>query len=106
MAGVLDGVDMRTRLAGHNRLELLLFRLGDDWLALEAGLGDQHRVGSGKSLDAGVAADASKEADVGALHDQGGAPHRLAGEAVDDHTRHGPRALGGSRAETHHEQGQ
>ena len=27
MAGVLDGVDMRTRLAGHNRLELLLFRL-------------------------------------------------------------------------------
>jgi two-component system chemotaxis response regulator CheV len=28
MAGVLDGVDMRTRLAGHNRLELLLFRLG------------------------------------------------------------------------------
>ncbi len=29
MAGVLDGVDMRTRLAGHNRLELLLFRLGN-----------------------------------------------------------------------------
>ena len=28
MAGVLEGVDMRTRLAGHNRLELLLFRLG------------------------------------------------------------------------------
>lgn len=28
MAGVLDGVDMRTQLAGHNRLELLLFRLG------------------------------------------------------------------------------
>ena len=28
MAGILDGVDMRTRLAGHNRLELLLFRLG------------------------------------------------------------------------------
>ena len=28
MAGVLDGVDMRTKLAGHNRLELLLFRLG------------------------------------------------------------------------------
>ena len=27
MAGVLDGVDLRTRLAGHNRLELLLFRL-------------------------------------------------------------------------------
>ena len=27
MAGVLDGVDMRTNLAGHNRLELLLFRL-------------------------------------------------------------------------------
>lgn len=27
MAGVLDGVDMRTKLAGHNRLELLLFRL-------------------------------------------------------------------------------
>lgn len=29
MAGVLDGVDRRTQLAGHNRLELLLFRLGD-----------------------------------------------------------------------------
>lgn len=28
MAGVLDGVDMRTKLAGHNRLELLLFKLG------------------------------------------------------------------------------
>jgi two-component system chemotaxis response regulator CheV len=28
MAGILDGVDMRTKLAGHNRLELLLFRLG------------------------------------------------------------------------------
>jgi len=28
MAGILDGVDMRTQLAGHNRLELLLFRLG------------------------------------------------------------------------------
>jgi len=27
MAGILDGVDQRTRLAGHNRLELLLFRL-------------------------------------------------------------------------------
>jgi two-component system chemotaxis response regulator CheV len=27
MAGVLDSVDSRTRLAGHNRLELLLFRL-------------------------------------------------------------------------------
>lgn len=27
MAGILDGVDMRTQLAGHNRLELLLFRL-------------------------------------------------------------------------------
>lgn len=27
MAGVLDNVDMRTQLAGHNRLELLLFRL-------------------------------------------------------------------------------
>ena len=29
MAGLLEGVDMRTKLAGHNRLELLLFRLGD-----------------------------------------------------------------------------
>lgn len=29
MAGLLDSVDMRTQLAGHNRLELLLFRLGD-----------------------------------------------------------------------------
>jgi two-component system chemotaxis response regulator CheV len=29
MAGVLDGVDRRTQLAGQNRLELLLFRLGD-----------------------------------------------------------------------------
>ncbi|HHH39512.1 MAG TPA: chemotaxis protein CheV [Sedimenticola sp.] len=28
MAGLLEGVDQRTRLAGHNRLELLLFRLG------------------------------------------------------------------------------
>lgn len=27
MAGVLDGVDMRTQLAGQNRLELLLFKL-------------------------------------------------------------------------------
>jgi len=27
MAGVLDGVDQRTQLAGHNRFELLLFRL-------------------------------------------------------------------------------
>jgi two-component system chemotaxis response regulator CheV len=27
MAGILDGVDQRTLLAGHNRLELLLFRL-------------------------------------------------------------------------------
>ncbi|BBL70650.1 chemotaxis protein CheV [Methylogaea oryzae] len=28
MAGILDGVDRRTQLAGHNRLELLLFKLG------------------------------------------------------------------------------
>lgn len=28
MGGILDGVDQRTKLAGHNRLELLLFRLG------------------------------------------------------------------------------
>jgi len=28
MAGILHGVDMRTQLAGHNCLELLLFRLG------------------------------------------------------------------------------
>ena len=28
MAGILDGVDQRTKLAGHNRLELLLFNLG------------------------------------------------------------------------------
>jgi len=28
MSGVLDGVDMRTQLAGQNRLELLLFKLG------------------------------------------------------------------------------
>jgi two-component system, chemotaxis family, chemotaxis protein CheV len=27
MPGILDGVDQRTQLAGHNRLELLLFRL-------------------------------------------------------------------------------
>ncbi|MCM8918712.1 MAG: chemotaxis protein CheV, partial [Candidatus Thiodiazotropha sp.] len=27
MAGVLDSVDQRTKLAGQNRLELLLFRL-------------------------------------------------------------------------------
>ena len=27
MAGILDGVDQRTQLAGRNRLELLLFRL-------------------------------------------------------------------------------
>ncbi|MGR9051427.1 MAG: chemotaxis protein CheV [Gammaproteobacteria bacterium] len=28
MAGILEGVDQRTQLAGHNRLELLLFKLG------------------------------------------------------------------------------
>lgn len=28
MAGLLDGVDQRTMLAGHNRFELLLFKLG------------------------------------------------------------------------------
>ena len=28
MASILDSVDQRTRLAGHNRLELLLFKLG------------------------------------------------------------------------------
>ena len=28
MSSVMDGVDQRTQLAGHNRLELLLFRLG------------------------------------------------------------------------------
>ncbi|OOZ41494.1 chemotaxis protein CheW [Solemya pervernicosa gill symbiont] len=28
MAGIMDGVDQRTQLAGHNRLELLMFRLG------------------------------------------------------------------------------
>ena len=27
MAGILDGVNQRTQLAGHNRMELLLFRL-------------------------------------------------------------------------------
>ncbi len=27
MAGILEGVDQRTKLAGHNRMELLLFRL-------------------------------------------------------------------------------
>ncbi len=27
MASVLDGVDQRTQLAGHNRFELLLFKL-------------------------------------------------------------------------------
>lgn len=27
MAGILDGVDQRTKLVGHNRMELLLFRL-------------------------------------------------------------------------------
>ena len=27
MASILDGVDQRTKLAGHNRLELLLFKL-------------------------------------------------------------------------------
>lgn len=32
MAGILDSVDMRTQLAGHNRLELLLFRLRGDQL--------------------------------------------------------------------------
>lgn len=29
MAGVLDGVDQRTKLAGHNRFELLLFKLNE-----------------------------------------------------------------------------
>lgn len=28
MAGILETVDMRTQLAGHNRMELLMFRLG------------------------------------------------------------------------------
>lgn len=28
MAGILDGVNQRTQLAGHNRLELLMFRIG------------------------------------------------------------------------------
>ena len=32
MSGVLASVDMRTQLAGHNRLELLLFRLDSDQL--------------------------------------------------------------------------
>ncbi len=32
MAGLLDSVDQRTRLAGHNRLELLLFRVGGSQL--------------------------------------------------------------------------
>jgi len=32
MAGILDSVNMRTQLAGHNRLELLLFKLGGDQL--------------------------------------------------------------------------
>jgi len=32
MAGVLDSVNMRTQLAGHNRLELLLFKLGSNQL--------------------------------------------------------------------------
>ncbi len=32
MAGLLDGVDQHTRLAGQNRLELLLFRLSDQQL--------------------------------------------------------------------------
>lgn len=30
MAGLLDSVDQRTRLAGHNRLELLLFKLDEN----------------------------------------------------------------------------
>ena len=29
MAGLIEGVDQRTRLAGHNRMELLMFFLGD-----------------------------------------------------------------------------
>lgn len=32
MAGLLDSVDLRTQLAGRNRMELLLFRLGDKQL--------------------------------------------------------------------------
>lgn len=32
MAGILDSVDQRTRLAGHNRLELLLFKLDETQL--------------------------------------------------------------------------
>jgi len=27
MAGLLENIDMRTRLAGNNRMELLLFRI-------------------------------------------------------------------------------
>ena len=30
MAGILDGVDQRTQLAGHNRFELLLFKLSNN----------------------------------------------------------------------------
>lgn len=30
MASIMDGVDQRTQLVGHNRLELLLFKLGTD----------------------------------------------------------------------------
>lgn len=30
MVGILEGVDQRTKLAGHNRLELLLFKLGGE----------------------------------------------------------------------------
>ncbi|BBL74564.1 chemotaxis protein CheV [Methylomagnum ishizawai] len=30
MSSILDGVDQRTKLAGHNRLELLLFKLGGE----------------------------------------------------------------------------
>ena len=32
MSGVIDGIDKRTRLAGNNRLEILMFYLGNDQL--------------------------------------------------------------------------
>ncbi|HDZ16539.1 hypothetical protein LCGC14_1209060, partial [marine sediment metagenome] len=32
MSSIMDGVDQRTNLAGNNRLELLLFRLGSGQL--------------------------------------------------------------------------
>jgi hypothetical protein len=76
-------------------------------LGVEAGPGHGDRVGAGGRGGAEVAADAGCEADVGAVDDQGGAAHRLAGEAVDDDARDGAVGQGRRRQrdEAHADEG-